>query len=123
LGIEDKVVLLGYRKDIDKVMQIADVFFLPSKQEGLCLSIIEALNFGLPIITSNVRGCQDLVEDGKNGFIAEKDDYNKFAELISKLMNDKNLKTKMGEKSRALAPIYSIENVKKELEEVYKSVK
>ena len=119
LGIEDKVELLGYRKDINKIMQISNVFFLPSHREGLCLSMIESMNFGLPIITSNVRGCQDLVEDGKNGFIAEKDDYKKFAELIFKLMNDENLKNRMGEESKQLAPQYSIENVKKELEAVY----
>jgi len=119
LGIEDKVIMLGYRKDINKIMQISDAFLLPSNQEGLCLSIIEAMNFGLPIITSNVRGCKDLVEIDKNGFIGEKDDYMFYAEAIKKLINNPELKTAMGEKSKELSPKYSIDNVIKQLEEIY----
>ena len=122
LGIEDKVVLLGYRKDVNKIMQVSDAFFLPSNQEGLCLSIIEAMNFGLPIVTSNVRGCQDLVEDGKNGFTADKNDYMRYAEIFKKLINDAELKHQLGKNSKEMAPIYDIENVKKQLEEIYKVI-
>ena len=68
-GIEDKVDILGYRKDINKVITASDLFFLPSHQEGLTLSIIEALSLGLPVLTSNVRGNKDLVSDGVNGFV------------------------------------------------------
>lgn len=122
LGIQDKVKLLGYRKDINKIMQVSDVFFLPSHREGLCLSMIEAMNFGLPIVTSNVRGCKDLVEENKNGFIAERNDYIKFAEYITMLFSDKNLYNQMSEHSKQLAPMYGIENVKKQLEEIYKNL-
>jgi glycosyltransferase involved in cell wall biosynthesis len=121
LGIEDKVVILGYRKDINKIMQISDAFLLPSYQEGLCLSIIEALNFGLPIVTSNVRGCKDLV-DG-NGFVGEKNDYGYYANAIRQLIDDKDLYNSMSDKSKLMAPEYSIENVKKELEDIYKNLK
>lgn len=122
LGIEDKVIMLGYRKDINKIMQISDTFFLPSNQEGLCLSIIEALNYGLPIITSNVRGCQDLVEEGKNGFIADKNDYIKYAEYINQLSTKDELYNQMAEYSKQLAPTYSIDNVKRVLEDIYNNI-
>ena len=122
LRIEDKVTLLGYRKDVNKIMQISDAFFLPSHREGLCLSMIESMNFGLPIITSDVRGCKDLVEDEVNGFVADKDDYVRYAEVIRLLMQNNELKTKMGEQSKSMAPIYSIENVKQQLEEIYKQL-
>ena len=103
-------------------MQVSDVFFLPSHREGLCLSIIEAMNFGLPIVTSNVRGCQDLVEDGKNGFTADKNDYMRYADIFKKLINDAELKRQLGKNSKEMAPIYDIENVKKQLEEIYKVI-
>ncbi len=122
LAIEDRVVLLGYRKDINQIMQISDIFFLPSNQEGLCLSIIEALNFALPIVTSDVRGCKDLVEEGKNGFTADKNDYIKYAEIIRKIIKDKQLQDKLSQESKQMAPIYDIENVKKQLEEIYKVI-
>lgn len=119
LGIEDKVVLLGYRKDINKIMQISDVFFLPSHREGLCLSMIESMNFGLPIVTSNVRGCKDLVEEGNNGFTADKNDYVKYAEIIKNIIEDEKVKSQLSAGSVKLAPKYDIENVKKQLEEIY----
>jgi len=122
LGIEDKVVLLGYRKDINNIMTASDAFFLASHQEGLTLSIIEALNFGLPVITSNVRGNQDLVENGKGGFVCEQNDYKAFAQKIILLMNDKDLQKQMSKTNKENADLYNIENVKKELEEIYKGI-
>lgn len=122
LGIQDKVSLLGYRKDINKIMQISDIFFLPSHREGLCLSMIEAMSFGLPIITSNVRGCQDLVNHKKNGFIGEKDDYIYFAKVINNLIEDSELKQEMGQQSLNMAPEYGIENVKNQLENIYNEI-
>ena len=122
LKIDDKVLLLGYRKDINKIMQISDVFFLPSHREGLCLSMIEAMNFGLSIVTSNVRGCKDLVVENENGFIGDKNDHDFYAEMIKKLIENPELKQAMGDKSKQLAPNYSIENVKNELEEIYKNL-
>ena len=119
LGIEDKVILLGYRKDINRIMQVSDIYFLPSHREGLCLSMIESMNFALPIVTSRVRGCQDLVEEGKNGFLEEKNDYLAYAKDIKKLATDTELYSAMSARSKELAPTYSIENVKKQLEDIY----
>lgn len=119
LGIEDKVIMLGYRKDINKIMQVSDLFFLPSHQEGLCLSIIEAMNFGLPIVTSDVRGCKDLVVEKENGFIAGQNEYERYAGFVKQLIEQPDLKENMGKKSEELAPTYSIENVKKQLEDIY----
>ena len=122
LGIEDKVNLLGYRKDVNNILMASDAFFLPSHQEGLTLSIIEALNFGLPVITSNVRGNKDLIEDGRGGFVCEPNDYKTFAEKIKLLIADKDLQKQMSKINKTNASIYSIVNVKKELEEIYKNI-
>ena len=120
LKIENKVSLLGYRKDINNVMTAADAFFLASHQEGLTLSIIEALNFGLPVITSNVRGNQDLVEDAQGGIVCSENDYKTFAQKIKILLNDKDMQKSMSKINKENAKQYSISNVKKELEEIYK---
>lgn len=122
LGIKEKVNILGYRKDINNIMTAADVFFLPSHQEGLTLSIIEAMNFGLPVITSNVRGNQDLIDDGKNGFVCEQNDYQEFAQRIRKLMSDKTLMSKMSTSSKTKSKNYDIKNVLKELSEIYEEI-
>lgn len=122
LQIEDKVELLGYRKDINSIMNMADIFFLPSHQEGLTLSIIEALNFGLPIITSNVRGNQDLVVDGKNGYVCEQNDYKAFAAKIKYLINNPKVAKEMSIENKKASKQYDIKNVVTELEEIYKEM-
>ena len=122
LGIEDKVLMLGYRKDINSIMNASDIFFLPSHQEGLTLSVIEALNFGLPVVTSNVRGNQDLVENGKGGFVCEQNDYKAFAKCIKELIDNNLLRKEMSKTNKENAKTYSIENVKKQLEEIYKEM-
>lgn len=122
LNIEDKVELLGYRKDINNIMIASDIFFLPSYQEGLTLSIIEALNFGLPVITSNVRGNRDLIVDGKGGFIAEPEDYITFAEKIKLIIDNEEIRKSLGEFNKEKSVEYSIDKVKEELASIYEEV-
>ena len=63
---------------------------LPSHREGLNVSIQECLSKGIPILTTNVRGCKDLIYEGYNGFIYDKDDVLKASSIIKKvtLMNN-----------------------------------
>lgn len=122
LHIENKVNLLGYRKDMNNIMNVANIFFLPSHQEGLTLSIIEALNFGLPIVTSNVRGNQDLVIDGKNGYVCEQNDYKSFAQKIKYLINNPDIITNMSKENQKASKQYDIKNVKEELKKIYEEM-
>jgi len=69
LDIENEVMILGYRKDINRILTCSDLFLLASFQEGLTLSVIEAMSYGLPCVVSNVRGNRDLIIDGKGGFV------------------------------------------------------
>lgn len=122
LEIQDKVELLGYRKDINKIMQVSNVFFLPSLREGLCLSIIEAMNYGLPVLTSKVRGCKDLVINNKNGYLADAMDYKEYARLIKKLMKDKKVCERISKNNKLSAEQYSITNVIAQLENIYNNL-
>lgn len=81
LGIENQVKFLGYRKDIYELCKISDIYIFPSLQEGLPVALMEALCCNLPIICSNIRGNNDLVEDGKNGFLVK----NNIDEYIKKI--------------------------------------
>lgn len=122
LKIENKVNLLGYRKDINNIMIASDVFFLPSYQEGLTLSIIEALHFGLPIITSTARGNKDLVVDGENGFISEPDNYKMHAENILKIKNNENLYNKIKKENLEVSKNYDLKVVLEQLENIYEEI-
>lgn len=62
LGILDKIYFLGFRKDVAEIYKVADFFCFPSIQEGLPVSLMEAMASGLPCIVSKVRGNTDLID-------------------------------------------------------------
>jgi len=123
LGVEKNVVFLGYRKDIGKIMQVSDLFFHASFREGLTLSVMEAMSFGLPCVVSNVRGNRDLIVDGKGGYVAEPTDSQKFAVKIEYLLNNKEDYDLMGEFNKKESEKYTIEKVLTQLAEIYEKVK
>ncbi|KRS21862.1 hypothetical protein AAY72_06335 [Alishewanella sp. WH16-1] len=88
LGLDDIVNFMGYRNDIDQIVALSDVFVFPSYQEGLPVSVMEAMLSGLPVIASNIRGVSDLIDDGKGGFLVEPDDVSTLANKINELMSD-----------------------------------
>lgn len=61
LGIPEIVTFAGYREDMLDIYQIADIFLFPSYQEGLPMSLLEAMACGLPVVCSDIRGCRDLM--------------------------------------------------------------
>ena len=122
LKIENKVEILGYRKDINNIMTASDLFFLPSYQEGLTLSVIEAMNFGLPCAVSDVRGNRDLIEDHKGGIIAEPEDDLMFAKKIKNLIEDRKIASNMGEFNKNSSDAYSVTNVLSQIEKIVKEI-
>lgn len=80
---------------------------------------MEAMAAGKPIIATNVRGNRDLVVDGVNGYLVSVNDVETTAEAITKLAEDKTLRTKMGEEGKRIIQDYAIEEVLKEMDEIY----
>lgn len=119
LGVHRQVEMLGYRKDIDNLMNIADVAVSASRQEGLPVNVMEAMATGLPLVVTNCRGNVDLVKDKENGYIVMIDDVDYFAESIEKLYKSKDLRAEFGKNSLELINKYSINNVIKEIESIY----
>ena len=66
-GLGDRLRMLGYRDDIPALLAAADIFTLPSRFEGLPMSVIEAMLTGLPVVATNVRGPAEQVVDGVTG--------------------------------------------------------
>ena len=73
-----------------------DIFFFPSHGEGMPNSVLEAMSFGLPIITRPVGGIKDFFEDGKMGFVTKSKEPKDFFLLLEKLMVNPHLVKKMG---------------------------
>ncbi len=64
LGISRRVHFLGYRDDVSAILGVSDLLILPSLQEGLPRSVLEAMSMGVPVIATDIRGTRDLLEQG-----------------------------------------------------------
>ena len=115
---------LGYRTDIRELLQQCHIVAFPSYyREGVPKSLIEATAIGRPIITCNSIGCKDVVEDGVNGFLIPIKDSDALTEKLRVLIENPELRRKMGEASRRIAERdFSIDIVKKKHLEVYASL-
>lgn len=116
LKINDSVIFLGElsNKAVRRLMVGFDVFVLPSRFEGLPLTIIEAMFAGLPIIASDVGGIPELIVNSKNGFLVNNDDAAAFAAKIEYFIENQNMMQKMGDIGREIA--YDKFNLKKMIE-------
>lgn len=104
---------LGERNDIKELLKVSHIVAFPSYyREGLPKSLIEASAIGRPIITCNSPGCNDVVDDGLNGFLIPPRNPKILAERLETLIKDSNLRKKMGTEARKKADkIFSIRDV------------
>lgn len=121
-GIYDKVRFLGFRDDIPEICKVSDVFVFPSYQEGLPVSVMEAMSAGLPIIASKIRGNSDLIQDGNGGFLHEPEDYQGFAGSIDKVIENKEFRIKMSNRNKAESKKYDKQIVKDKMRILYESI-
>ncbi|MBE6229437.1 MAG: glycosyltransferase family 4 protein [Bacteroidales bacterium] len=95
---------LGHRKDVLDLLKKSHIMAFPSwYREGLPKSVIEAEAVGRPIITTDSVGCRDTVEDGVNGFIIPIKDSDALADALKKLVDDSDLRKRMGLNARKFA--------------------
>lgn len=100
---EDYVTWIDHQKDMVSVFHNSHIVVLPSYREGMPKSLIEACATGRPIITTTAVGCKECVDEGVNGFLVPVKNGPKLAEAISKLVDDKELRIRMGIASRKKA--------------------
>ncbi len=100
---ESSVKYLGWEDNIIDFYKNISVYVLPSYREGTPRSVLEAMASSRPIITTNVPGCKETVEENKNGFLIKEKNIEQLEETMIKFINDKNLIKKMGENSFQIA--------------------
>lgn len=101
--IEKDIIFTGYRYDIPELLFISDVFVLPSHREGMPRSIIEAMAMGKPVVATNIRGCREEVIHGETGYLVPVMEVNILAEKLVLLLEDEDLRIKMGQKGMSRA--------------------
>lgn len=118
LRISPRLHLLGWRKDIATCLSAMDIFAMPSLNEGMGKAAVEAMAAGLPIAASRVSGLENVVEDGKTGFLVSPADSAELAGAIKKLVDDEALRKCMGEAGRLAAQRFGVPVMLKALDEL-----
>lgn len=119
LKLENVVEFQGFRRDVLEYYNIADIFIFPSFREGLSVSMMEAMSFGLPILASNIRGNSDLIDSGKGGFLFQPSDDKELLKLMLVLIENENMRNEFGEYNANKVLEYSTSEVLKEMKKIY----
>jgi len=120
--LENSVLMVGYRSDIEKFVNACDIVVSASKREGLPFNIIEAMICKKPVVASNNRGHRELVENNINGFVFEQGDIEKCTAIIQQLFSDIELRNKVTEQAKQRSVLYSSAIVKEDLSVLYDEV-
>jgi glycosyltransferase involved in cell wall biosynthesis len=119
LGLGDTVIFAGFREDVPRLTAAIDVFALSSVHEGLSIALIEAMALGKPPVVTRVGGLPELVEDRHHGLLVPPADPPALAAGILAVLQDAELRTRMGEAARRRAADFDIRTAVRRMEEVY----
>lgn len=111
LKVEERVHLLGYRRDVIEICKASDLFVFPSLREGLSVSLMEAMASGLPVICSDIRGNKDLIEEGKGGYLINSKNVLQISNMVNILYSNFHLRVTLGVYNTKLIKCYDIKNL------------
>ena len=117
-NLQNNIFMLGYRLDVNKLINISDIGILLSRREGLPRNIMEFMACGRKVIATDIRGCRDLICDETIGTLVNVDDYESTAKAIEKyyILNDKSFE--VSEEIRK----YDIDSINSKLLKIYEDV-
>ena len=98
-----RVLFTGFLEDIARVMQVMDVFVLPSYREGMPRTIIEAMACGKPVVATDIRGCREEVVHGQTGLLVPVADVPSLARAITQIVSQPQMAQAMGALGRKRA--------------------
>lgn len=111
LNLDDKVFLPGTVSNIHEMIADAEIFVLSSDYEGLSNALLEAMMMGLPCISTDCAGSNEVIEDEKNGLLVPVGNTEKLTEAINRLINNKEFAAELGKGAKASSVIFNCENV------------
>jgi len=116
------VYFLGHRDDIPKILKASDVFILPSRSEGLCLALIEAMAARLPCVAARVGGVPEVIHHKENGLLFERESVEELADHMERLIEDRSLRTKIATQATERARTFNTQIYVDKIFECYRSL-
>ncbi len=102
-NLRDRVILLGHREDVPEILNTIDIFVYPSYLEALGTALLEAMTMGKPVAVSDIPSFRSFVEENVSGVYFNTRDPDDLAKKVLSLMNDKELRMRLGKNARATA--------------------
>lgn len=121
-GFGDRFLLLGRREDVPRVLAACDVFVLASKNEGLPISLLEALALGLPVVATGVGGTPEAVTHGMQGLLVSPSRPGLLAAALARLIADPDLRKRMSAAAAERSSKFDISKTVEETEAIYRGV-
>ena len=118
LGVADDVRFLGYRRDVPCLLRAADAVLLPSEREGLPRAILEALAMGTPVISTRIRGVDELLREGR-GLMTRVGDESGLRAAMDRILDAPGDARAMAERGRAFVHAYDVREVLRHQDELY----
>jgi glycosyltransferase involved in cell wall biosynthesis len=120
-NLDGKLKFVGNTIDAEKIMEKNfDIFILTSYKEGLPNVLMEAMSFGIPVVSTNVGGVKELIDHKKTGFLVPSNDLNGLVKYCSQLIKSSSLRKEIGESGRRfINDQFSSEKMVNEFEEVF----
>lgn len=106
LGLSDSIRFLGSQGNVYPYLQQSDLFLLPSRYEGMPMTLIEAMGTGLPIVASAVGGVPDMLEDGRSGLLTDCEP-DSVARAALRLLEDQSLRERLGNHAKSESTRFS----------------
>ena len=103
LGLADRVIVREKVNDIEDYLQIADIGLFTSEMESFCLSILEAMCFGCPSVSTRVGGIPEVIEDNESGVLVPSGDVGALASALQALIHDETRRSALGRAAQARA--------------------
>lgn len=121
-NLDKYVRFLGYRTDMEDILQTADCFAFPSIREGLGIAAVEALATGVPLIVSDNRGTREYSKDGYNSIVCDANKPDTFAEAIYRLYQDREFRDELASHCRETSQKFGIEMTDSIMRDIYQKV-
>ena len=118
LGVENKLLLAGYQRDIGRFYQMADCFVFPSLREGLSVALMEAMGSETPVACTAIRGNTDLIEDRVTGYIIQNDSED-VARILQHIMDHKDERLKCAIAARKKLIQFDLSSVVEIVRKIY----
>jgi N-acetyl-alpha-D-glucosaminyl L-malate synthase BshA len=119
LGLCKNVIFVGKVRDTSQVLEISDLFVLPSKTESFGLAALEAMACGVPVISSNTGGIPEVNRHGETGFLSDVGDFEDMAKNALRLLQDEKLLSEFRQNAFNRAKIFCIESILPQYEAIY----